>query len=88
MRGVSFEQCEADACVMRLVEAGPVSIVVVVHVDDIFAMGLENRCAKFYEDLNQLVPVKQPGGVTVVRKSPIFSRLGCRDVDDITAGFR
>ena len=44
MRGLGFEQCEADSCVMRLAEAGGVSIVVVVHVDDILAMGLESRC--------------------------------------------
>lgn len=61
MRGLGFEQCEADACVMRLVEAGAVSIVVVVHVDDIFAMGLKSRCDKFCEDLNQFVPINNLG---------------------------
>ena len=48
MMGLGFEQCEPNACVMRLVEAGGVSIVVVVvvHVDDIFAVGLKSRCGR------------------------------------------
>ena len=57
MRGLRFEQCEADACVMRLVEEGAVSIVVEMHIDDIFAMGLKSRCDKFCKDLNQFVPI-------------------------------
>ena len=36
MRCLGFEQCAAGACVMRLVENGTASMVVVVHVDDIF----------------------------------------------------
>ena len=36
MKGLDFEQCEADACVMCFVEAGGISVVVVVHVDDMF----------------------------------------------------
>ena len=61
MGGLGFEQCEADACVMRLVEEGAVSIVVVVHVDDLFAIGLKSRCDKFCEDLNQFVPINNLG---------------------------
>ena len=61
MRGLGFEQCEADACVMRFMEEGAVSIVVVVHVDDIIAMGLKSRCDKFCEDLNQFVPISNLG---------------------------
>ena len=38
MKALGFEQYEADACVMCLVEDGGVSVVVVVHVDDIFAI--------------------------------------------------
>ena len=34
MKQLGFEPCAADACVMRLVEDGMVSMVVVVHVDD------------------------------------------------------
>ena len=61
MRGFGFQQCQADACVLSLVEEAAVSIVVVVHVDDIFAMGLERRFDKFCEDLNQFVPINNLG---------------------------
>ena len=47
MRDLGFKQCEADGCVIRLIEKGAVSIVVVVHVDDIFAMRLKSKCDKF-----------------------------------------
>ena len=46
---------------MRLIEEGRVPIVVVVHVDDISAMGLKSRCGKFCEDLNQFVPINNLG---------------------------
>ena len=62
MRGLSFEQCEADACVLCLVEARAVSVVVVVHVDDILAMGLiKSRCDEFCEGPNQFVPINNLG---------------------------
>ena len=51
----------ADACVLRLIESGSVSIVTVVHVDDIFAARLEARCDQFCEDLNRLVPINNLG---------------------------
>ena len=41
--GLGFQQCLADACVFRLVEEGRVAIIAVVHVDDIFAVGLKCR---------------------------------------------
>ena len=44
MLSLGFEQCGADACVMRLVEDGAVVMVVVVHVDDIFSIGRKVRC--------------------------------------------
>ena len=62
MKGLECEQCEADACVMCFVGAGGVSVVAVVHVDDMFAMGLRSRCVKFGEDLNQFVPINHLGG--------------------------
>ena len=40
MKSLGFEQSPADACVMRLIESGSVSIAKVVHVDDIFAVRL------------------------------------------------
>lgn len=57
MKGLWFEQCEVDACVMRLSESVAVSIVGVVQVDDIFALGLKISCEKVCEDLNQIVPI-------------------------------
>ena len=46
---------------MRLIESGSVSIVTVVHVDDMFAVGLKSRCDKFCADLNRLVPINNLG---------------------------
>ena len=74
MMGLRFQQCEADACVLCLIEEGAVSIVETVHVDGTFAMG------------SPVCSHQQPGGIAVVRRLPIFSRLECRNVDDITAG--
>ena len=61
MKALGFEQCEVDACVMRLVEDGRVSVVVVVHVDDIFAIGRKTRWEKFGDDLNAYVPITSLG---------------------------
>ena len=59
LKTLGFQQCLADACVFRLVER--VAIIAVVHVDDIFAVGLESRCDVFRDDLNPMVPVKNLG---------------------------
>ena len=56
MRCLGFEQCAADACVMRLVENGTVSMVVVVHVDDIFSVGRKNRYDQFGRDSQPVRP--------------------------------
>ena len=61
MKALGFEQCEADACVMRLVEDGGVSVVVVVHADDIFAIRRKRRCDKFGDNLDAYVPITNPG---------------------------
>ena len=64
MRGLKylgFESCAADACVMRLIEHNVVAIVVIVHVDDIFSIGLKSRCDKFGVDLNRYVPITNLG---------------------------
>ena len=63
MKSLGFEQSLADPCVLRLVESGPVSIVTVVRVDDIFAVGRKARCDQFCEDLNHLVPINSLGEV-------------------------
>ena len=47
--------------VFRLVEEGGVAIIAVVHVDDIFSVGLKSRCDAFRDELNQMVPVKNLG---------------------------
>ncbi|CAM9728232.1 unnamed protein product [Ascophyllum nodosum] len=58
---LGFQQCLEDACVFRLVEEGRVAIIVVVHVDDIFAVGLKSRCDVLRDELNGMVPVKNLG---------------------------
>ena len=57
---LGFEQCLADSCVFRLIRGRVVVLILVVHVDDIFAVGRE-RCDQFGEDFNRIVPVKNPG---------------------------
>ena len=45
MRSLGFEQCAADAYVMRLLEDGVVivSMIVVVYVNDMFSIGRKSR---------------------------------------------
>ena len=61
LKTLGFQQCLADACVFRLVEEGRVAIIAVVHVDDIFAVGLRSGCDVFRGELNRMVPVKNLG---------------------------
>ena len=61
MKALGFEQCETDACVIRSGEDGAVSVVVVVNVDDIFAIGRKTRCDKFGDDMNAYVPITNVG---------------------------
>ena len=61
LKSLGFEQSLADACVVRLIEAGSVAIIAVVHVDDIFAVSRKGRCDRFCEDLNHLVPINSLG---------------------------
>ena len=58
---LGFQKCLADACVFRLVEEGRIAIIAVVHVDDIFAVGLKSRCDVFRDELDRMVPVKNLG---------------------------
>ena len=55
---LGFWQCLADACVFRLMEEERVVMTIVLHVDDIFAVGEKTTCDQFGRDLNQMVPVK------------------------------
>ena len=48
-------------CVMRSSKAGAVSIMVIMHVDDIFAVGFNSWCEKFCGNLNQFVPINNLG---------------------------
>ena len=41
---LGFVQYLADACFFRLMEDGSVVMTIVVHVDDIFAVGERARC--------------------------------------------
>ena len=61
VKSLGLEQSPTDACVMRLIESGSVSIVTVVRMDDIFAVGVKSKCDQFSRDLNRLVPVKNRG---------------------------
>ena len=58
---LGFQQCLADACVVRLVEEGRIAVIAVVHVDDIFAVCLKSRCDVFRDEFNRMVPVKKLG---------------------------
>ena len=44
-------------------EEGTVVITIVVHVDDIFAIGETAMCDEFGQDLDQMVPVKNLDGL-------------------------
>jgi len=61
LKTLDFTQCLADACVFRLMEEASVVMTIVVHVDDIFAVGEKERCDRFGKDLNQMVLVKNLG---------------------------
>lgn len=78
MKCLGFESCAADACVMRLVEDGAVTMVVVVHVDDIFSIGRKSRCDQFGVDLNRYVPISNLGELRWY--------AGCRFSRDLSLG--
>ena len=60
LKRLGFEQCMTVVCAFRLIEDGRVAITaVVVHVDDIFAVGQKERCDRLLcVDLNQTIPVE------------------------------
>ena len=66
LKKLGFEKCLADACVFRSIEGERVAIIVLVHVADIFVVGLKSRRERFRGELNQLVPVKNLGGTSMV----------------------
>ena len=58
---LGFEQCLAGSYVFRMIRGGIVFFILVVHVDDILAVGKKERCGQFGRDLGRLVPVKSLG---------------------------
>ena len=88
MKSLGFQQSPADTCVTRLAESGSVSIVKVVHVDDVFAVGLKARCHQLCEDLNSLVPINNLGKLGWYAGLLFFEELGCWYLNDFAAGFR
>ena len=58
---IDFEQCISDVCVFRSIEDGRVSTTAVVHVEDMFAVGLKNRCDVLCNNLNRQIRVKNLG---------------------------
>ena len=61
LKSVGYEQRLADEYFFRLVEAGPISVIAVVHVDDIIVVGRKDKRDRFCEDLNHLVPIHNLG---------------------------
>ena len=58
LKRLGFEKCMTDVYVFRLIEDIRVVITAVVHVDDIFAVGQQERCDRLCIDLNRTIPVK------------------------------
>ena len=44
-----------------MIEAGSAVVIAVAHVDDIFAVGRKERCDRFCEESNHLVPIDNLG---------------------------
>ena len=61
LKGLDFDHNLADACVFRFVEAGHVAVIAVVHVDDMFAVVLEERFDRFCDDFSHLLPINSLG---------------------------
>ena len=79
---LGFEQCLADSCVFRLIRGGIIVLILVVHVDDIFAVG--KKCDQFGEDLNRMVPVKNLGELKWY-SGCFYERERGREAEDFTA---
>ena len=61
MKSLGFEQCLADACGLRLVDSGAVSMVAGLHFYNTPAAGRKARCNQFCEDLYRQVPINNLG---------------------------
>ena len=82
---LGFEQCLADSCVFRLIRGGMVVLILVVHVDDIFAVGKKEKCDQFGEDLNRMLPVKNLGELKWYSGCFLRERQRGRGAEDFTA---
>ena len=60
LKSLGFGRSLANSCDCRLIEAGSVSAISVVHVDGISAVGRDEKCDRFCEDLGELVPINTP----------------------------
>ena len=60
-----FLQWLACACVFRLMEQGSIVMTIVMHVDNIFAVGDQERCDQLGRDLNN-GSGQEPGRVALV----------------------
>ena len=83
LKTLDFQRCLADACVFCLVEEVRVAIIAVVHVDDIFAVGLKSRCNIFRDELNRMAPRHELGRTEMVGKLPLHTGTGDGYSDDI-----
>lgn len=73
---------------MRLVERGAVSVVVVMHVDTIFAIGCKGRFDQCGADLNEYVRIANLGEASAVCRLQFHAGQGCRYHQDLPTGVR
>ena len=59
-------------------------MILVVHVDDIFAVGKKERCDQFGEDVNRMVPVNNLGELKWY-SSCFYERDRGREAEELTA---
>ena len=59
-------------------------MIIVVHVDDICAVGKKERCDQFGEDLNRIVPMKNLGELKWY-SGCFYERDRGREAEDFTA---
>ena len=88
MKSLGFEQSPVDACVMRLIESDPVSMVTVVHVDDVFALGVKSRYSQFCEELIGFVQVHNQGELRWYAGCRFSRGWEVGTFDDLATSFR
>ena len=68
MLDTRFSIVFSGCVVFRLIKEGRVAIIAVVHVDDIFAVGLKSRCDVFRDKLNRMGELRWYGGCHYTRE--------------------